>query len=155
VPDPRRSRGRRPDEGAAAVEFALVSVLFFTLIFGIIQYGYYFYQLNAAASAAREGARLAVVGVDDCVAFKTIVKRRSGPLNGPTTTVTLQYYNPAGTTVDSAPKVNDEVRVTVNFSPERFHFPFVPFFPTGSQHQQGRSVAEHIGTLAGGSGGGC
>ncbi len=39
---PLGKRGLRADSGAAAVEFALVSTVFFLLLFGIIQYGLYF-----------------------------------------------------------------------------------------------------------------
>ncbi|MGH3990759.1 MAG: TadE/TadG family type IV pilus assembly protein, partial [Pseudonocardiaceae bacterium] len=52
-----RRRALRSDSGAAAVEFALVSVLLFTLLFGTVQYGYFFFQATAAEHAAREGAR--------------------------------------------------------------------------------------------------
>ena len=63
--DPRSSRGRRPDEGAAAVEFALVSLILFALIFGIIAFGFALYNQQGAVQAAREAARKASVGVDN------------------------------------------------------------------------------------------
>ncbi|MGZ5213931.1 MAG: TadE family protein, partial [Actinomycetota bacterium] len=51
-------RGRARDEdGAAAVEFAIVASLFFMLVFGIIDFGFAFHSWNNAANAAREGAR--------------------------------------------------------------------------------------------------
>ena len=73
-----RQRGARGDDGAAAVEFALVSLLLLTLLFGIIQYGYFFFQSTAAESAAREGARAAAVGIENCTTWKNLVKDRSG-----------------------------------------------------------------------------
>jgi len=50
-------RGRISDDGAAAVEFALVSLMLVLLLFGIVQFGYLFYQWNEITHAAREGAR--------------------------------------------------------------------------------------------------
>jgi hypothetical protein len=47
--------------GAAAVEFALVSVVFFLLLFGIIQYGLFFNDSLNTRQGVREGARHAVV----------------------------------------------------------------------------------------------
>jgi len=52
---------RLPDDGAAAVEFALVSVVFFLLLFGIIQYGLYFNDSLNARQGVREAARQGVV----------------------------------------------------------------------------------------------
>ncbi|MBN2404251.1 MAG: pilus assembly protein [Coriobacteriia bacterium] len=49
------------DEGAAAVEFALVSMILVTLLIGIMQFGYLFYQWNEITHAAREGARWAAL----------------------------------------------------------------------------------------------
>ena len=49
------------DSGAAAVEFALVSLLLVTLLVGIIQFGYIFFQWVELTSAAREGARWAAL----------------------------------------------------------------------------------------------
>lgn len=56
-------RGRRAgtDEGAAAVEFALVSLVFFILLFGIIQYGIFFNDSIQTRQGAREAARQGVV----------------------------------------------------------------------------------------------
>ena len=48
-------------EGAAAVEFALLSSVLFVLIFGIIEFGQFYSQFVVFESAAREGARYAAV----------------------------------------------------------------------------------------------
>ena len=45
----------------AAVEFALVAALFFTLLIGIMEMGRVLFYWNSAAEATRLGARLAVV----------------------------------------------------------------------------------------------
>lgn len=63
----RRSFGRRRDgRGAAAVEFALVSVLLFPLLFGIIDYGLWFNDSLNARQGVREAARLGVVQNVSC-----------------------------------------------------------------------------------------
>lgn len=55
----------RSDSGAAAVEFALVAVILFTLLFGTIQFGYNFWEYIQVAHAAREGVRWAALGADE------------------------------------------------------------------------------------------
>ena len=55
---PHRTASQR---GVAAVEFALVASLFFTMLFGVIDMGRLLWTWNAAAEATRLGARLAVV----------------------------------------------------------------------------------------------
>ena len=52
----------RREEGAAAVEFALIVGVLAMLIFGMLQYGLAFFQLQNLRSAAREGARIGAVG---------------------------------------------------------------------------------------------
>lgn len=54
----------RPDHGAAAVEFALISVLLLTLLFGIVQYGLYFFQATAVASFTNQVGRLSALRGD-------------------------------------------------------------------------------------------
>jgi Flp pilus assembly protein TadG len=55
----------RGEEGAAAVEFALLLPLLVLLLFGFIQFGTAFNTRIQATNAAREAARMAVVGIDD------------------------------------------------------------------------------------------
>lgn len=55
----------RPQSGAATVEFALVAMLFLTLIFSIIDFAYLFWGNLSMQHAVREGARYAVVGNAD------------------------------------------------------------------------------------------
>ena len=55
---PRRSRS---GDGAAAVEFALVSSLLFLLVFAILDYGLWFNDSLNLRQGVREGARVGVV----------------------------------------------------------------------------------------------
>lgn len=48
-------------KGSALVEFALVAVLFFTILLSIIEFGYLFWGNLSMQHAVREGARFAVV----------------------------------------------------------------------------------------------
>jgi len=57
--------GRRDQEGAAAVEFALLLPLLVLLLFGMIEFGLAFNTRIQATNAAREAARRAVVGIDN------------------------------------------------------------------------------------------
>ena len=52
-------------DGAAAVEFALLLPLLVVLLFGFIQFGTAFNTKIQATNAAREGARMAVVGINN------------------------------------------------------------------------------------------
>ncbi len=49
------------EKGSALVEFALVAVIFFTVLFSIIEFGYLFWGNLSMQHAVREGARFAVV----------------------------------------------------------------------------------------------
>jgi Flp pilus assembly protein TadG len=57
-------RRRRDERGAAAVEFALIMIPFFVLVFGLIEYGWYFYVGQNTSGAASTVARKLEVG--DC-----------------------------------------------------------------------------------------
>ena len=81
---------RTGDDGAAAVEFALISGVLFTLMFGIMQYGLYFLQATAVEHGLREGARLAAVGRLDCGDLAEEVAERSGPAGIEASSVSLR-----------------------------------------------------------------
>lgn len=53
------------DAGAAAVEFALVLLLLAMLLFGIVQYGYTFFEYIQVAQSAREAVRWGALGSAD------------------------------------------------------------------------------------------
>jgi Flp pilus assembly protein TadG len=57
----RMRRALAREDGVAAVEFALVAVPLFLVVFGIMVFGVVFSQYQAYTSAAREGARVAAV----------------------------------------------------------------------------------------------
>lgn len=61
--------------GAAILEFAVVAVIFFLLLFGIIEYSLIVYYRNTVVNAAREGARYGVVNMDD-TAIETDTKNK-------------------------------------------------------------------------------
>jgi len=58
-------RVTREQEGAAAVEFAIVSIVLILLLTGIVQFGFTFFQYLEIVHAAREGARWASLGLED------------------------------------------------------------------------------------------
>ena len=63
-----RRPGRRADRGASAVEFALVSPLLFTLLFGIIDYGLYFADALSVQQGVSDAAREATLSVGSVAA---------------------------------------------------------------------------------------
>lgn len=48
-------------KGVAAVEFAIIAILFFMLLFGIVEFGRLLYTWNSAVEATRFGVRTAAV----------------------------------------------------------------------------------------------
>ncbi|HVF22481.1 MAG TPA: TadE family protein, partial [Pyrinomonadaceae bacterium] len=54
-------------------EFAVVALLFFTIIFGIIEFGRLLYTHNALTEATRRGARFAVLNTEDVDKVKNYV----------------------------------------------------------------------------------
>ena len=98
------------------MEFALSSVLFFSLVFGVIQFGLAIWQYNTVSSLAQEGARWASVrgGSSSTPAtaaqLQTYVQSRSP---GFAVTVTATPANPSAVAPGSA----ISVRVQSSFAP--------------------------------------
>jgi hypothetical protein len=93
--------------GAAAVEFALVSLLFFTLLFGILEFGRMLYLYNTVQEVTRRAAREAVVRwVDETDAIKTLALSVSALPAAPELTaanITIRYLNKSGAEVTLPP----------------------------------------------------
>jgi Flp pilus assembly protein TadG len=76
-------RGKvRQEDGAAAVEFALVVGLLAVLVFGLLEYGLAFWQVQNLRSATREGARVAAVRGDETAIENAMIAASAGSLGG-------------------------------------------------------------------------
>jgi len=120
------------DRGAAAVEFALVLPLLFTLLFGIVQYGYGFFQLQAAQATVHQAARRAALGIDGCTgigALTTFEEVVNGAAEGnglalaDITVRSLQFQNDGGT---STAERGGTVTASVTYEPG-LDFPLIPY----------------------------
>jgi Flp pilus assembly protein TadG len=112
-------RGRvRGEDGAAAVEFAIVATLFFMLVFGIIDFGFAFHSWNNTANAAREGARKAAVTADEgIIRARTISAASTLDPTKLTVNVLCSRNNAAFTACPAGPSwlEGDLVRVVVDY----------------------------------------
>lgn len=70
----------RRQEGASAVEFALVVPLLVMLVFGIIGFGIAFLQVQSIRTAVREGGRAAAVGAPISTVQQKTVDASSGAI---------------------------------------------------------------------------
>jgi Flp pilus assembly protein TadG len=115
----RRKNRLRGEEGAAAVEFAIVASIFFMLVFGIIDFGFGFHTWNATANAAREGARRAAVS-NDVSDITSRVYASASFLDTTKMTVTVTCARGNGGFSSCPPAANwqqgDFVRVTVDYT---------------------------------------
>lgn len=71
-----QTRRVRREEGAAAVEFALILPLLLVVVFGIISFGIIFAQELSLGNGARQGARYGVVAERSCA--EIAAEARSG-----------------------------------------------------------------------------
>jgi Flp pilus assembly protein TadG len=90
------------EKGQALVEFAMVTLLFFTLVFGIIEFGRALWTWNTIVQATRAGARYAAVEI---------------PTGGDTEIKKVVVYNDPNAGASSKPVVPGltEANVTVSY----------------------------------------
>lgn len=119
---------RRGERGAALVEFAIVSILLFTLLLGIIDFSIMMKNYLSLSQAAREGARSAALGSPTSV-VQTRVQTWATNLGLKSAKLTLPsdwlQYAPAGSntwtnvgnnaTGNNAP-AGSQIRVKINYS---------------------------------------
>lgn len=98
----RQDAPARGSEGAAAVEFALISGILFLLLFGIIQYGLYFNDSLNVRQGVREAARQGVVktftncgtAVTDLDKLRCQTQEQIGTITGDTPYVRINFATP-------------------------------------------------------------
>jgi Flp pilus assembly protein TadG len=84
----------RREDGAAAVEFALIVGVLAMLIFGMLQFGLTFFELQNLRAADREGARLGAVAATPDMIRARIADASGGAISQSEATlpfITVQY----------------------------------------------------------------
>lgn len=126
----RRARLRSgSEEGAAAVEFALVVPLLLTLLFGIIEFGFAFNAQIVVTNAAREAARELAVDEDATIAdIEAVAATAIAPVAAQFDGFALSY----GPDMSSSGRLctpGDRVTVTAEASRPLIVLGFLPIAP--------------------------
>jgi Flp pilus assembly protein TadG len=126
------TRRGRTDGGAAAVEFALILIPMLVILFGLIQYGLYFYSAQTGSNTVNAAVRqLAVGNCQSDASLQTYVDNQLGAARTGAATIKRDYKNPDGTTPPAPAPVNvgigGTVTLTISFHTMNMHFPLVPF----------------------------
>lgn len=122
-------RTKRPTSrqtGVAAIEFALISAAFFTLLIGIMEMGRLLWTWNAAVEATRMGARVAAVcsmNNSEILARMTTMLPTLSSSN-----VTVSYIDPGN--VSCTVNTCKEVSVSLHDYQHQTIIPFVPMSVT-------------------------
>ncbi|MCP4248834.1 MAG: pilus assembly protein [bacterium] len=135
-PAPQRARA------AAIVEFAVVTPLLLTIVFGIIEYGYVFMVRQTLTNAAREGARVAILQTTDDP--YTEVTDRVAEIMAPTGQTTYSVTMTHATTSDA----RESVTVTIPFADVSL---LGNFFGARTGNLEGTCTMRKEGQAAGGS----
>ena len=152
----RRSRhGRRGQNGAAAVEFALLAPIFILMVCGLIQYGWYFYAMQSGTSAVGEATRRMAVG--DCQTtgqVQTLLKGRLGPATSVAAsgiTVSAVYTKSDGTTSAASPgEIGGTVTLTATYPTFNLNLPLMSAPNGGNVTRSATARIEDVTSMAGG-----
>jgi hypothetical protein len=117
----RRSRSHRRlgprTSGQAMTEFALIAPVFFLMLFAIIEFGWYVYQVQTLNEAAREGSRYAIVHGSTSLC-------PSGPMPGGA----ANWCDPSGAKVQAAVR-----SFAVGLNPSDLSFPTMAWNPNNGR----------------------
>ena len=135
----RRARNAGSDDGASAVEFALILPLLLVLVFGIIDYGWWFGETLGLRSGVREAARLSAVneilpGPNSADAVKEVLLERSPQLelDADELAVSVRVYGPGAT--GEIPGVGSTILICAKFPGESISGLGDVLYPIPEQH---------------------
>ena len=135
--------GRPSDRGAAVVEFALIVPILLLLVFGLIQYGMYFWAMQGGSDIARSAARMSAAGDPaSCASFRDRVEEQIDDLTGTSSTATVvrTYDKASGPTVN----IGDTVTVEVSFESFDLQLPFLPFVDDGRVSSTAEARVDYV-----------
>jgi Flp pilus assembly protein TadG len=122
----------RSERGATAVEFALIMLPLLYLVFGVIQYGIYFYGMQSGTSAVGEAARrLSVGNCQNNGELKQFLADRLGAASTDTATdlqpdVTYKTATTPAASTTAPGVVGGSVTLKLTFHTIDLNFPFIP-----------------------------
>lgn len=122
--------GADPQDGAVAVEFALVLPLLMLFLFGIVQYGYGLFQLQSFSAAVNETGRQAATGIPDCPGFDALLGaaiNENGLSPADLTDAKLEWLTGDGRVTTVPERIVGQVRVTATYRPMDLGLPLIPF----------------------------
>jgi TadE-like protein len=112
------------ERGGAAVEFALVSTVFFMLLIGAIEMGRLLWTWNAAVEATRRGARLAAVcDINDADIKARMIEML--PLLS-TSNIAINYLNPGMAVNTCTTATCKSIEVSLSGFTHQTIIPFAP-----------------------------
>jgi|GEM_PF-3322442 Flp pilus assembly pilin Flp len=122
---------RRDDDGAAAVEFAIVSTVLLTLMFGVLQYGILFFQMLTAQHTAAEAASLARTAIiEDADGDGNACEEWRAAVAGATTAPGVDWdrtsWRPLSPPDEGPLRIDERVEVTVWWEPVEIAGGLVP-----------------------------
>ena len=134
----------RTDQGAAAVEFALVVPLLLLVLVGIVNFGFVFAQQISLNNAARQAARYAVVDGRTCADIKAEGQSAAATVGMTTSQATPVVTNCGADTVKpcagTAPNTNITVTLTRTGSANAWTITMPPFNLLAAPTVQGTGV---------------
>jgi Flp pilus assembly pilin Flp len=120
----------RTEDGAVAVEFALILPLLLLFLFGVVQYGYGLFQLQSFSAALNEASRSASTGIADCSAFDDLLGAAvdgTGLSPGDVEGARLEWLGADGAVTQTPQRILGQVRITASYQPFDLGIPLIPF----------------------------
>ena len=136
---------RRRESGAAAVEFAIILPLVALLLFGVMQYGFYFWARSSAAAAVREAARRVSVGdFASCTDLQSFVTAEVGAARAGHPVTTVRSFAKGTDNLLPGTEAGDIMTMTVSF--QSLDVGFIPLPQDGLVSTTATSRVESVRT---------
>jgi Flp pilus assembly protein TadG len=107
-----RTAHRHPTPAQAIVEFAIVSLAFFLIVFGTIDFGRAIFMYSQLHNAVREGARVGKIDPTNATAIRNAVLNHAEGLNLSSSNITIACDNGSCSSSSETVKVTAAIGFT-------------------------------------------